>query len=47
VDGHDRKSARGAGGPISNRSITLTDSLYQYMNEVSLREAPRLLTRKR
>jgi len=25
---------------MSNRSITLTDSLYQYMNDVSLREAP-------
>ena len=28
---------------MSNRSITLTDSLYQYMNDVSLREAPVLL----
>jgi predicted O-methyltransferase YrrM len=28
---------------MSNRSITLTDSLYEYMNEVSLREAPLLL----
>jgi caffeoyl-CoA O-methyltransferase len=25
---------------MSNRSITLTDPIYQYMNEVSLREAP-------
>lgn len=28
---------------MSNRSISLTDSLYRYMNEVSLREAPLLL----
>jgi len=28
---------------MSNRSITLTDSLYEYMNEVSLREPPLLL----
>ena len=28
---------------MSNRSITLTDSLYDYMNEVSLREPPLLL----
>jgi caffeoyl-CoA O-methyltransferase len=28
---------------MSNRSIALTDSLYDYMNEVSLREAPLLL----
>jgi predicted O-methyltransferase YrrM len=28
---------------MSNRSITLTDSLYDYMNSVSLREAPCLL----
>jgi predicted O-methyltransferase YrrM len=28
---------------MSNRSISLTDSLYQYMNDVSLREAPLLL----
>lgn len=28
---------------MSNRSITLTDSLYEYMNEVSLRESPLLL----
>ena len=27
---------------MSNRSITLTDSLYEYMNEVSLREPPLL-----
>ncbi len=28
---------------MSNRSITLTDSLYEYMNDVSLREPPLLL----
>jgi predicted O-methyltransferase YrrM len=28
---------------MSNRSITLTDSLYDYMNDVSLREPPLLL----
>jgi caffeoyl-CoA O-methyltransferase len=28
---------------MSNRSIMLTDSLYEYMNEVSLRESPLLL----
>ena len=28
---------------MSNRSITLTDSLYDYMNEVSLREPLLLL----
>jgi predicted O-methyltransferase YrrM len=28
---------------MSNRSIALTDSLYEYMNEVSLREPPLLL----
>jgi len=28
---------------MSNRSISLTDSLYRYMNEVSLREAPLML----
>ena len=28
---------------MSNRSITLTESLYEYMNEVSLREPPLLL----
>jgi predicted O-methyltransferase YrrM len=28
---------------MSNRSIVLTDSLYDYMNDVSLREAPLLL----
>lgn len=28
---------------MSNRSISLTDSLYRYMNEVSLRESPLLL----
>lgn len=27
---------------MSNRSITLTDPIYQYMNDVSLREAPAL-----
>jgi hypothetical protein len=27
---------------MSNRSITLTDSFYEYMNEVSLRESPPL-----
>jgi predicted O-methyltransferase YrrM len=42
VRGHHRKSARGTGGLVSNRSITLTDSLYDYMNGVSLREAPLL-----
>ena len=25
---------------MSNRSISLTDSLYEYMNDVSLREPP-------
>jgi len=29
---------------MSNRSITLTDSLYEYMNDVSLREPPLLLS---
>ena len=28
---------------MSNRSIMLTDSLYEYMTDVSLRESPLLL----
>jgi hypothetical protein len=39
---HHRASVCVAGGPMSNRSITLTDSFYEYMNEVSLRESPPL-----
>jgi len=42
-DGHHRKSVGAAGGRMSNRSIVLTDSLYEYMNDVSLREPPLLL----
>jgi caffeoyl-CoA O-methyltransferase len=42
IERHHRKSLAGNGVHMSNRSIVLTDSIYQYMNAVSLREAPLL-----
>jgi caffeoyl-CoA O-methyltransferase len=44
--GEDAKKENVAGFPMSNRSISLTDSLYRYLLDVSLRE-PDLLRRLR